>query len=105
MTKGNNIFLLPNTKTEVHSKFAELTPLIREKMVDIILARVEIENSKSKRRREILEELETIVPKECKHLITELEDTILAIGCERIEKTIFYVLENAEDIKKTVLGF
>ena len=105
MTKTNNIFPLPTTKTEIHSEFEELIPLVREKIMDIVFARIESEYPDIRRKRQILNELEVIVPKECKHLITELEDIILGIEVTKIEKAVFYVLENAEDIKKTVLGF
>jgi len=105
MTKENNIFLLPTTKTEIHNEFKEITPLVREKIMDIVFARIESEYPDIKRKRQILNELETILPQECKHLITELQDIMLGIEITKIEKAVFYVLENAEDIKKTILGF
>jgi len=105
MTKKGSIFLLPTTKTEIHSEFAELTPLIREKIMDIVFTRIESKDFSTIKKRQILNELEAIVPKECAHLITELEDIVLGIEVTKIEKAVFYVLENAEDLKKTVLGF
>jgi len=105
MKKEDNIFLLPTTKTEIHNEFAELTPLIREKIMDIIFARIESEYPNVKRKHQILNELEAIVPGECKHLITELEDIVLGIEVTKIEMAVFYVLENAEELKKTILGF
>lgn len=41
---------------------------------------------------------------EYRHILTELEDTILAIECKRIEEAIFYVLDNGEELKRAVLG-
>jgi len=105
MTKTNNIFPLPTTKTEIHSEFADLTPLIREKIMDIIFARIESEYPDIERKRQVLEELEAVVPKECKHLIIELQDIMLGIEVTKIEMAVFYVLENVEKLKKTVLGF
>jgi len=105
MTKKGNIFLLPTTKTETHSEFEELILLAREKIMDIVFARIESEYPDIERKRQVLEELEAVVPKEYKHLIIELQDIMFGIEIIKIEKAVFYVLENAEELKKTVLGF
>jgi len=105
MTKTNNIFPLPTTKTEIHSEFEEIIPLVREKIMDIVFTRIESEYPSIKRKRQVLEELEVVIPKEYKHLVTELQDIVLGIEVTKIEMAVLYVLENAEDIKKTVLGF
>lgn len=105
MTKKSNIFLLPTAKTEIHNEFKELIPEIREKIMDIVFTRIKPEDSSTRRKHQILNELEAIIPQECKHLITELQDIVLGIETTKIEKTVLYVLENAEDLKKTVLGF
>ena len=105
MTKTNNIFPLPTTKTEIHNEFEEIIPLVREKIMDIVFAKIESEYPNIERKRQILEELEVIVPGECKRLITELQDIMLGIEVIKIEMAVFYVLENAEELKKTILGF
>ncbi len=105
MTKISNVFLLPTAKTEIHNEFKDLTPFIREKIMDIISARIKSEDSIIRKKNQILNELQAIIPKEFKHLIIELEDIMLGIEITKIEKAVLYVLENAEDLKKTVLGF
>ena len=65
MKKEDNIFPLPTTKTEIHSEFEEIILLVREKIMDIVFARIESEYPNIKRKRQILEELEAIVPGEC----------------------------------------
>lgn len=60
---------------------------------------------KSKRKYKILDKLREVLPGEYKSLLNELEDFTLAIECKRMEKAIFYVLENGDELKKAVIGF
>ena len=99
-----SVTVLHTTKTDVYGEFKELIPEIREKIADYVYSRVGIEDSKSKKKYEVLDKLKKALPEEHK-LITELEDIILAIECERIEKAIFYALENGEELKRVILGF
>jgi len=94
-----------NTKTDVYGEFKELIPEIRNKIADYMFTRVCKEDLKSKRKYEIMDKLKEAIPGEYKSLLNELDDIILAIECERVEKAIFYTLENGEELKRTVLGF
>ena len=101
----SNVLTLHNTKTDVLEEFKELIPEIRIKITDYMFNKVYKEDSKSKRKYEILDKIRELLPGEYRRLLTELEDTILAIECKRIEEAIFYVLDNGNELKRAVLGF
>ena len=89
---------------ELSDGFKELIQEIRNNIMDYMFSRVCVEDSKSKRKYEILDKVREILPEEHRRLLTELEDTILAIECKMLEEAIFYVLDNGDRLKKTILG-
>lgn len=105
MAKTNNIFLLPTTKTEVHSEFEELIPEIREKILNFIFEKFDKQDDRNKRVMEITDKLKSVLSEEYRGLLREAEDLMVEIRADRMEKAVFYVLEHTEDIKKTILGF
>lgn len=105
MAKESNIFLLPTTKTEVHSEFEELIPEIRGKILNFIFEKFDKADKRNKRIQEILDKLELVLPEEYKKLLVEVDDLSVEIRADRMEKAVFYVLEHREELIKTVLGF
>lgn len=66
---------------------------------------VDSRDSKLDRQLELFDEIKWLVPEEYKHLVGELEDLVLNIRIERIERTFAYALNNSEELKRTVIGF
>lgn len=92
-------------KTGVFESFKEKIPEIKEKIIDYMFSIVSVEDLKSKRKYEIPDKLREVLSGEYRSLLNELEDLILAIECERLEKAIFYVLDSGNELKRAVIGF
>lgn len=103
--KDNNVAYLQTAKTDVYSSFEELRSLIQEKLLDIVYERVEKAIPTSKRKEEIEEVLESLLPEEKRYLVSELSDLAIGRETERIKEAVFYVFGNTEEIKRTIMGF
>lgn len=85
-------------------EFYEFAPEVREKIIDFVFNKIDVPNLRYKRKREIFDLLISLVPKEYKYLVSELDDIVLADKAESIEKTTFYMLKNGDKIKEGLLG-
>jgi len=101
-----NIVLLPTAKTNFYNEAKDNILRLREDIINYMSDSIcTPEPKKARRYHEILEMLLADESVERRKLILELEDVMLDIENDKLEKATFYLLENGEEFKKTVLGF